>query len=381
MRIAWVIDNLKLVGGAQRVLVLFAKSIQSKDIQLTVVSLQEDSTSPVPEQLRGFGAQVTFFRGRNLRDVFRFGRLVRFFRQQKFDVIHTHLYYANILGIPAGRCARTPVVASLHSSRVDHRRFHQVLNPLEAFVLRRWARKVVAVGYTTAREQAHRLGNRAITVIPNAVEIPSPISDTQKDALRKEMIGDRFRTIIITVGRLAEVKGYQHLIQAFDLLSKDHPDAALVLVGSGSLEQKLREQAKSLGLVDSIIFLGARNDVPDLLAASDIYVNSSLWEGLPCTVLEGMAAGLPVVATNVGDNARVVVNGTGLIVPPAQPQFLCEALSRLVAQPSLRQHMGLAARAHVTTDYDLNRWSEQLLNLYGAILPRSSLEFRLSEDY
>jgi glycosyltransferase involved in cell wall biosynthesis len=229
----------------------------------------------------------------------------------------------------------------------------------------------MAVGYTTAVAHKSRLKNRTIRVVPNGIEIPQPISPVHKAALRKEMIGDQTRTIIMTVGRLVEEKGYPHLIRAFSLLRKNHPETALVFVGSGALENKLRAQVELAGLAKHVTFLGTRRDVPDLLASSDLYVNSSIWEGLPYTVLEGMAAGLPVVATDVGDNARVVINGTGLVIPSEQPQLLCEALSTLLDQPDLIKRFGSAAKAHVTQNHSLNTWCETLLDLYSSVLPRS----------
>lgn len=368
MKIAWIIDNLKLVGGAQMGLVLFTKSIQGKDIQLTVVSLHEDLTSPLPEELRNLGVRVVQFPGKNLHDLARLWRLVRFFEQEKFDVIHTHLTYANILGVIAGRISGTPVIASLHSAHVDSTRFSPLINTIEAFLLRFAANGVMAVGYTAAEVHQTRLGNRKITVVPNGVEILQPISPEQRETLRKEMVGDKTR-IIITVGRLVEEKGYPYLVQAFGLLREKYPESALVFVGSGRLEPQLRAQVETAGLAKDITFLGTRRDVPALLASSDIYVNSSIWEGLPYSLLEGMAAGLPVVATDVGDNAKVVVNGTGFIVSPEKPQLLFEALSTYLDHPDLLERYGSAAKAHVSTSHNLNSWCEQLLILYHSVLP------------
>lgn len=369
MRIAWVIDNLKLVGGAQRVLILFAKTLQNTNHQLTVVCLREYPGSPVPEQLQRLGARVVTFHGKNLRDPGRFVKLLRFFKQEKFDVIHTHLTYANILGTLAGRYAGTPVIASLHNSRLDTGNYHRFVNGTEAFLLKNFAQAIMAVGYTTAEAHAARLGNRKIDVIPLAVEIPPAISPERRVELRKEMAGDPERIIVITVGRLTQQKSYHHLIRAFELLKNKHPEASLVFVGSGKLLEDLQSQARSAGLADRVNFLGPRVDVPDLLDASDLYVNSSLWEGLPCTILEGMAAGLPVVATDVGDSARAVTKEAGLIVPPAQPELLSEALSSLLSQAELRQQMGVAAKVHVSRKYALGPWSERLLDLYESVLP------------
>lgn len=381
MKIAWVIDSLKLVGGAQRGLLLFAKVIQGKNIHLTVVSLQDNLDSPLIEELENYKAEIVFFPGKNLRDPARILKLTRFFKKEKFDVIHTHLTYANILGIFTGRITGTPVVATLHSAHVDNIRFSPMISKVEAFLLRYLANQVIAVGYATAVVHKSRLKNRPILVVQNGIEIPLPISSERRAALRKEMIGYQTRVIIVAVGRLVEEKGYFHLIQAFSMLHDTHPDTALVFVGSGSLENKLRTHVESAGLANHVTFLGTRRDVPDLLASSDILVNSSIWEGLPYAILEGMAAGLPVVATDVGDNAKVVVNGTGLVVPPEQPRLLCEALSTLVEQPELMKSYGSAAKTHVTQNHGLITWLESLLVLYRSVLPGSKNILVQKTDY
>jgi glycosyltransferase involved in cell wall biosynthesis len=182
------------------------------------------------------------------------------------------------------------------------------------------------------------------------------------------MAGDPGRTIVITVGRLTQQKNYPDLIQAFGLLKDRHPEARLVIVGSGRRLGELQSQAQQAGLAERVNFLGPRVDVPDLLEASDLYVNSSLWEGLPCTILEGMAAGLPVVATDVGDSARAVIREAGRIVPPARPELLSEALANLLSQAEMRREMGAAAKAHVSRMYALEPWAERLLKLYGSVL-------------
>jgi glycosyltransferase involved in cell wall biosynthesis len=118
--------------------------------------------------------------------------------------------------------------------------------------------------------------------------------------------------------------------------------------------------------------LGARNDVPQLLSASDVYVSASHWEGLPLTVLEAMAAGLPIVATGVGDVPRVVVAGTGVIVPPRDPSALAKALRNLLAEPERMRVMGQTAQAHIARHFNSTVWLDNLLAVYAQAQTRHS---------
>ena len=116
-----------------------------------------------------------------------------------------------------------------------------------------------------------------------------------------------------------------------------------------------------------VILLGVRNDVPRLLAAGDIFVSASHWEGLPVAVLEAMAVGLPVVATSVGDVPDVVVPGTGLIVPPHQPAALATTIRTLLDDPEQGRQLGMAGRAHVVRNYAIEAWADKLLKLYSEL--------------
>lgn len=154
------------------------------------------------------------------------------------------------------------------------------------------------------------------------------------------------RPRVLTVGRLAPQKGYADLIEAFARIH-DATRAHLIIVGSGPLESALREQVKSLNLDAAVHFLGIRTDVAELLAAADLFVSSSLWEGFPTVVIEAMAMGIPVLATNVSGSRELVRHGeTGWLVPPGQPDALASAAIALLADKQLGNRMALAARQH-----------------------------------
>jgi glycosyltransferase involved in cell wall biosynthesis len=139
---------------------------------------------------------------------------------------------------------------------------------------------------------------------------------------------------------------------------------------SGPLEGRLREEIEQRGLESRVALLGLRCDVPRLLAASDVYASSAAWEGLPVATLEAMAAGLPVVATAVGDDPRIIDAESGTLVAPGRPEELARALATVLSDPALRRAQGEAARCHVVLPPGARSWSRQLLSLYEEVLGR-----------
>jgi glycosyltransferase involved in cell wall biosynthesis len=170
--------------------------------------------------------------------------------------------------------------------------------------------------------------------------------------------------MLISVGRLSRQKAFADLITAFTTVRQKYPTAVLVIVGGGQTRAELVAQIQSLGLEGHVFLLGFRNDVPALLAASDLFVSSSHWEGIPIAILEAMSAGLPVVATEVGDVPLIVNEASGFIVPPAQPMRLADAITTLLADPDQRRKMGAAARLHVLQNYSPEVWAGKLCDLY-----------------
>lgn len=368
MRVIQMIDLLHW-GGAQKLLVTFAGAAQAQGITTTVISLREDSDTPViARELQQLGAEVLVFEGQGLFDPRRIWRLSRYLRQHA-DVLHTHLTYANIIGALAARLAGVPVVASIHNVRDDEPYYHPLKERIESGVLRFLVQRVVAVGHIVADVNRARLKGRAQRIIPNAVDFPAPIDEATRAALRREMVGDPTRPLILSVGRLSPQKAYADLLSAFAELRTVHPRAALAIAGDGPLRAELEQQLAALELQGHAHLLGVRNDVPALLEASDLFVSSSHWEGLPIAVLEAMAAGLPVVATSVGDVPRVIVDGTGTLVPAQAPAALASAIAAFLDDPAAMEAAGRAARAHVEAHHSPQSWTAQLLALYRELVP------------
>lgn len=360
MRVLQLIDSL-YSGGAEQLQVTYAKATMARGDIPTIVSLATFPNSPIPDQLRSMGARLVEINGRNLVDPARFSRLVSFFRAERFDVIHTHLTTATILGAWAGFLSRTPVVASLHNIRPDVHPF------LEAASLTIGARRIIAVGDAVAQIYRKRLPGRKIETIFNPVEPGLKLTSTERSALRRELTGDETRPLILCVGRLEPQKGMFDLLDAMAIVRDSNPSALLLIAGQGTLKEDLQKKITELHLGESVKLLGIRTDVPRLLAASDIFALASHWEGMPVSALEAMAAGLPVVATRVGDMPQIVKPTSGILMDPHQHQQLAAALQTLLDNSTRRESMGRAGQAGIASHHTPDRWLDSLYRIYSEV--------------
>jgi glycosyltransferase involved in cell wall biosynthesis len=368
MRVAQMIDNLEW-GGAQKMLVQLSGKLSERGIQVTLVSLYPPDGSPFRQQILDAGLRVETFAGAGLFDLARLSRLEGWLRAEKFDLLQTYLTYANILGALAGRLAGIPVVASLRSAGLDPQHYHPLRYNLESWLLRHAAERVLVNGYSIAEAHRPRLGGTPIDVIPNAISLPGRLTAQERAQVRQEWMGtdSLHRPVLISVGRLVAPKGYSDLIQAFETVTHSFPQACLWIVGGGDLLPDLQAQVHSLGLEEHVRLTGPRQDVPRLLAAADVYVNASHWEGMSVAILEALAAGLPVIATRVGDAGRIITPLTGRLVPPQRPDLLAEAMLELLRQPQRWDEMGAAGRELVGREYNLEKWTDCFVDLYRGL--------------
>lgn len=210
------------------------------------------------------------------------------------------------------------------------------------------------------------------SVVPNGIDLAAyGGADRETRArLRAEWGVGADEMLVLAIGRLTPVKNYAGLLEACALASTDAPSLRLAVLGAGPLEEELRTRARALGT--RVIFLGYRSDVADCLRASDLFVNSSLTEGLPVSLLEAMASGIPIVASDVGGIPEGL--GTppaGLLVPPGENATLARTLAQVAADAALRASLGARARARAQ-QYSLSRMSDAYCALYEGLLTGSA---------
>jgi glycosyltransferase involved in cell wall biosynthesis len=207
---------------------------------------------------------------------------------------------------------------------------------------------------------------RKVNVIHNGIDVgPLPAGGTRANARRALAIAEN-AIVIGTVARLDPVKDLHTLIHAVALQSRERAAMVLLIVGDGTERVRLEASAREIGAESSVRFLGHREDARELLSACDVYANSSISEGISLTILEAMAAGLPVVATRVGGTPEIVDDTCGRLVPARDAEALACVLAALAADPALRRTLGLEARARVEQHFTLDRMVREYRDAYYA---------------
>lgn len=369
-RVLVLVDRLQ-VGGPGRLVVALATGLRGRGVDVRVAHLGLGEWEPLAAELAACGVTALNLRLGHLLDPRPEWRLAGYLRRERIDVVHTHNRYAHLVGRTAAMLAGRPVVSTVH--------YLQEMEPGWREAVRRWldhmsARMLCSVvitvseaqrrvylraaGIEDARVQLHRNG------VDPALFRPDPVArGRQRSALGLPPEAP----VLAVVGMFHPDKGIEFLLQALALIRPRAPAARLLVVGDGVERPALEALAHELGLGDVVRFLGVRSDVAALLAASDVYVHPSLSEALPTSVLEAMAVGVPVVATDVGGVSEIVAHGqTGLLVPAGRPDRLAEAMLQLM-DPGLRMSMGASGRAWVQTHASTGLWLDGLHALYRAV--------------
>jgi glycosyltransferase involved in cell wall biosynthesis len=304
-------------------------------------------------------------------------RLTAFLARSRYDLVHTHTTKPGIVGTLAARRAGIPAV--MHTVHLFP--FHEETGRLTttAYVgaerlAARWCDRIVTVS-EYQRDWALRVGigkPEQVIAIPNGVPAERALPTRSPAEVRAELgLGEAF--MILSTGRLAEQKGLEYLIRAAALLRDDLPAATIVLAGDGPLRKQLSKLVSDLGLVDTVSFVGLRSDVGDLLAATDLVVLPSLWEGLSISLLEAMAAGKPVVTTTIGSNREVTNDGeTAVLVPPKDPESLAAVIRSLASDGERLEELGRRGKAAQLERYTLQRMLDSYLDEYDRLLRQES---------
>lgn len=312
-----------------------------------------------------------------VRQQFRFARALRKSRTQ---IVHSYNFYANVFCIPAAKLAGVPcVVASIRDLGI-------YLSPTK-LKLQRWICRLadrIVVNAGAIRDWLVEQGYPAhkIVVIRNGVDTSRFGARNDGAALRRELGLPPKVPLVTMLARLSPAKGIDYFLGAAAELHRMHPDARFLLVGEcftrgdehefavdQEYRKALQKRVDSLGLTDRVIFTGLRKDVPEILAASAISVLPSLSEGISNSLLESMAAGVPVVATRVGGTPEAVTDGEqGLLVPPGDSPALASAVSRLLGDPMLALRLGNNGRRRVAEEFSFEAVVRRTEALYRELL-------------
>ncbi|WP_136807956.1 glycosyltransferase [Desulfosediminicola flagellatus] len=283
------------------------------------------------------------------------------------DVIHTHNEGAHFYGAIGGFLSKVPVIHTRHGVHDFTSTQSKLLERFSSML----SERVVGVSKDISDLYINSLNldaNKVATILNGVdTDIFSARSCNRQEILLANIENDVI--LIGIVARLAPVKDHKTLFTACDLLSQSYSKFKLVVVGGGPEENTLRQLSTELEMEDRIIFLGPRYDVSVILNCIDIFVLSSKSEGISITLLEAMASGLPVVATDVGGNPEVVIDGeTGILTPPEDPESFAEQLLKLLQSRELRDAYGLAGRQRVLDKFSIRRSAKEYEALYRSML-------------
>ncbi|WP_422927895.1 glycosyltransferase [Singulisphaera sp. PoT] len=347
-------------SGAEKQMVLLAKGLPRERFRVEVATLTR--LGPLEYELRAAGIPITAIGKRLKVDPPALLRLIRFLKSRRFDVVQTWIFAANTYGRIAAKAAGVPVVVTAEMA-VDLWKGQGNL----AFdrYLARWTDKVVGNSHAVVDfyREAGIPSDRLEMIFSGIEPVEPPAVDPAE--VRREFGFPEGCPLLLFAGRLAPQKGVADLLSALDLLQHVRPDLRTIIVGDGPLREQLESTARAFRLGEAVRFLGHREDVPRLLAASDILVLPSLYEGLPNVVLEAMQFGKPVIATAAPGTTEVVVHDeTGILVPLSDHPSLARAIRKLVEDPTLAQRLGAAGRARVDAEFRLDSMINQFAGLY-----------------
>ena len=356
------------VAGAEQVVLSLAQGFDRTRFRPLVGCLAEEG--PLAEILKRDQVPVFALGKRPGFDISVVGRLMRILRDEHIDIVHTHVWNADVWGRFSAWLARVPVrMMTAHSVDVWKTRAHLAVD----WGLAKVSDHVLCVSAAVEHFYRTRAGvpARKLSVILNGIDATPFDVPIDAAAKRRELGIPAEAPVLSVVARLLPEKGHCHLLAAMPRIREAFPRAVLLVVGNGPTRMDLERQARGLGLYDDgVRFLGERRDVPEILKITSVYVlPSSVREGLSISLLEAMASRRPVVVTDVGGNRETVGHGrSGLVVPPADSDALAEAVLKLLRDPDLARRLGDSARARVDEDFSVSRMVRQTEELYEELL-------------
>ncbi len=371
INLLYIINSLTL-GGAEKQVVTLLNHLDKERYHVVVCCIR--SGGPLEDEIRDENVEVIYLRMRLRYFFIAIYKLVRLMKKKNIQIVHTHLYTSSFWGRIAAWIAGVPIVIATEHGRGlwkkgRHLMFERIAN--------RYTDMRIAVSEDVRQIRINREHTHPekVMTIRNAINPDDfMVSDSVRQGKRKELGIKDDELIVGTVARLDPDKGLHYLLEAAAHVAEAINDARFILVGDGELKQYLENYALKLGIADKVIFTGSRTDIAEFLSIMDVFVNSSIREGIPVSLLEAMAAEKPVVATKVGGIPEVINDeSVGILVPSENVMELTGAIIALLNNKALRVRMGLKARERIQSHFSANMQARQIMGIYEDLLMKNSI--------
>jgi len=367
-----VISDLPVGGVEQRLLELLPLLRPEYNVRVCCIR-EKDELAPEFEKA-GIPVDLCYFRSR-LHPLSLY-QMAGYLKKVNAHVVHTHMYRPNISGVLAAKLAGVPVVIS-HIHNVDHWDNTRQMRQDRRFI--RFRDKIIAVSEAVREDyirNTHADPDKCV-VIYNGINLEK-FSPREKDPALMREFGLEGKNVVGIIARLVPQKDHETFLQSAVEIKRQLPDTRFLIVGEEEgrtgLRQKLQEKTIELGLAEEIIFTGMRRDIVPIISLFDVAVQSSLREGFSNVIVETMAMGVPMVATNVGGNAEAIEDGkNGFIVPCQRPDLLAERVVKILKDKKLALSMKDHARSQAQL-FSLETMVQKTKDLYYSLLAEKGIK-------
>jgi glycosyltransferase involved in cell wall biosynthesis len=371
INILHVISKLT-VGGVENQLLMILKKYDKRKLYPLVCSLSDKGE--IGKEIEDSGIEVIPLNKLKHRfDWTIVKEIYHLIKIRDIKIVRTHQYHANLYGRLAAWLAKVPcIVASIHNVFTIDRKLHRRM--INRF-LARFTDKVVAVSETIKRDILKYDGLRVdkVTVINNGIDTDR-LLNMDGNVIRTEFNIFPDVPVIGTIGRLTFQKGQKYLIEAVSKIKEKFPRIMLLIVGDGLIKDELQNYAKILGINEHVIFTGSRRDVPALLAAMDIFVFPSLWEGLPNALIEAMAASKTIIATDIPPIREIFnTEKIGILIPARDSNAIASSIELLLYDKTLAETFGKSAQERAFSHFNINTTVDKYTTLFENIIRSKGL--------
>ncbi len=372
IKIFYLISRLD-IGGAEKQLLNLASNLDKEKYEICVGYFE--GKGELRKEFQRNGIKTKKFRFKGLWDISIWYDLYQDMKANKYDIVHTHGFKADLWGAITARLSGVPIVISTVHNQEQYLK-NPIIKLLEKWIISSLDDIVIAISDGVKRFLINTSGipEKKIERIYYGINTSDINIDKDKD-IRQEFGIDKETLLVGCIGRLVKQKGHRYLIQAVKKVIEKNPKTKFFIIGRGKLEKNLKNMVKSSNLDSSVIFTGFREDVYSLIDKLDLIVMPSLWEGLGVALLEALALGKPIVAAAVGGIPEVIRDKeTGVLVAAKDAEALAKAIIKLLQEPALAKELGKKGSAMISEQFTINRMVKEVDRIYSRAINRKLIK-------